>query len=606
MLALGVGLAVAGVRFAWQQLRGLKYNLIEAIEGFCGMVPASIGTQNIVFDLAAVRRFTEKLRPLTLFGEKHIASLMFDFANAQYLMSTGREDQAHDLLEKLQRGFPDPAIRKVLGEAHWKAMYGGILFSLGCVYPYEFGQRSLAVAREMETLGVRVWAMAAEEVRMLHHAFRGESEAVAGFRERVELFAVQGSTTWQAEIFWPILLLDSEIRSGNTLAVRTIHEQLARRSKDHPTLQVYSEIARATYLMLRGEHARAIPLYERILDGLVGQDESSAWQAFRACFGFANALNMAREHARAKQYTSELLTRAGSEVRRVVGHYLEPQRQLALAESGLGNHERAAQILDTLLAEHAGEDQPMLIGLLHKARAEVALQTTDAAVFERHFVEMDRRFREAKNPSLIAQIERVAAAAVSAGLRPRAASMPSERAPGFAISTATQRAIAGVTSAANRADAALGIIVQQTHARRGYLFVLRGDRLELAAATDAGPPSISAFERLQNDVRRVRYLAQEDDYETAAVESIKAAEPTKSVFIDSAPRGDGARTAEHEGRRVLVLQTRQAGQLMVVGGVIVECDSDHAFAIDAELLEPISSALLARTSPPSTATARPE
>src|SRR5204863_135711 len=94
------------------------------------------------------------------------------------------------LAGRLSRFLPD---KLALGEAHWKAMYGGILFSLGIVYPYEFGQRALEMAKEMDTLGVRVWSMAAEEVRMLHHAFRGETEEVQRFRERVELFAVQGS-----------------------------------------------------------------------------------------------------------------------------------------------------------------------------------------------------------------------------------------------------------------------------------------------------------------------------------------------------------------------------------------------------------------------------
>jgi tRNA A-37 threonylcarbamoyl transferase component Bud32 len=598
-LALGLGLAVGFFGFAWQQLRGLKYSLIEAIEGFCGLVPASIGTQNIVFDLPVVQRFTEKLRPLTLFGEKHIASLMFDFANAQYLMSTGREDGAHDLLENLRRDFPDPAIRKVLGEAHWKAMYGGILFSLGCVYPYEFGERSLAIAREMETLGVRVWAMAAEEVRMLHHAFRGEAEAVAQYRERVELFAVQGSTTWQAEIFWPILLLDTEIRSGNTQAVRTIHEQLARRSKDHPTLKVYAEIARATHLTLRGEHARAIPLYERILAELATQDESSAWQAFRACFGFANALNMAGEHARAKRYASELLTRAGKDVRRVVGHYLEPQRQLALAEAGLGNHARAVELLDALLTEHAAEDQPMLIGLLHKARAEVALSMSDAVAFERHFAEMDRRFRAAKSPSMIASAERLAAAAVAAGLRPRPTSLHSELAPGFAVSTATQRAVASVLNATNRAEAALTVIVKGAQARSGHLFLLRDEQLELVAATGGSQPGAAAFERLHNDVLRARHLAHEDESATA-VDFVTKVEPAKSVFIDCPLRHELARSGEHELHRVLVLSTRRNDQLVVVGGVILECGQGLVVAVDAELLEPIASALHSQTLAPTT------
>ena len=46
--------------------------------------------------------------------------------------------------------------------------------------------RALDMAREMEQVGVRVWAMAAEEARMLYHAMRGETEAVRRCRERVD------------------------------------------------------------------------------------------------------------------------------------------------------------------------------------------------------------------------------------------------------------------------------------------------------------------------------------------------------------------------------------------------------------------------------------
>ena len=99
----------------------------------------------------------------------------------------------------------------------------------------------------------------------------------------------------------------------------------------------------------------------------------------------------------------------------MVVHYLEPQRQLALAEAGLGNHAEAVRMLDALLAEHGAQDQPLLIGLLHKARAEVALSMNDAAGFDAHFAEMERCFRRSRNPALIAQIARTAKLALAAG-----------------------------------------------------------------------------------------------------------------------------------------------------------------------------------------------
>jgi len=49
------------------------------------------------------------------------------------------------------------------------------------------------------------------------------------------------------------------------------------------------------------------------------------------------------------------------------------------------------------------------------------------------------------------------------------------------------------------------------------------------------------------------------------------------------------------GHRLLVLSTKRAGSIVVVGGVIVVPDSEREFAVDADLLEPIASALLGHT-----------
>ena len=211
------------------------------------------------------------------------------------------------------------------------------------------------------------------------------------------------------------MLLDSAIRAGDAIAVRTIREQLSRRAKEHPSLQSFADVAHATYLTLRGDHAVAIATFERIIDRCRTLSPALSWPTFRGCVAYAQALNAVGEHARAKRYLTESLERAGADVTRLVVHYLEPQRQLALAEAGLGNHAEAVRMLDALLSKHGAQDQPLLIGLLHKARAEVALSMSDAAGFAAHFTEMEQCFRRSQNPALIAQIARTAKLALAAG-----------------------------------------------------------------------------------------------------------------------------------------------------------------------------------------------
>ena len=596
-LALGLGLGVAAVRFAVQRLRGLRFGLVEAIESFCGLVPASIGTQNIVFDLPALRRFVALLKPLKLFGKKHIASLMYDFAYSQYLMGFGKEKEATELLETLRLTFPDPRwkLKQVLGEAHWKAMYGGILFSLGIGYPYEFGSRALTIANEMEALGVRVWAMAAEEVRMLHHAMRGESEPVQRCRERVELFAVQGSTTWQADIFWPILLLDTEIRAGDAIAVRTIREQLTRRANDHPSLRVFADVAHCSYLTLRGEHRAAIAAFERLHEQLGELEPELAWPAFRASFALAAALNAAGEHERAKNYATESLRRAGADVERVVAHYLEPQRQLALAEAGRRERERARQQHDCLLAAPGGEDQPMLIGLLHKARAELAAASEDHPAFEHHLQAALRNFNASRNPSLIAQGARLSKRVERGHTGPSMPIRVPRPATNDSISVLTSRALSELSGVSERAELALRLVVKSSAASAGFLYVLRGERLELAAASSNEHPGPELEAKLSAEIEQVRSRALDDDGLTAAVDS---PDDPRSVFIDSSVElthepgdGTGAEPAAVCAPRFLVLTSQHAGRPALVGGLIIEPSPDRPFTVDVELLDPIARAL---------------
>ena len=200
------------------------------------VVPPAVGTQNIVFDLPATR-VPELLEALKLFGRDHIASLMYDFADSQYLMGFGREEEAPECSSTCggssrSRISSSGARRSSLeGDVRRHRVLARLL------YPYEFGERALEAAKELEELDVRVWAMAADEVRMLHYALRGETDEVHHYRERVELFAVQGSTTWQADIFWPILLHGRRDARRRHHRGRTIREQLARRAKDHPSLR---------------------------------------------------------------------------------------------------------------------------------------------------------------------------------------------------------------------------------------------------------------------------------------------------------------------------------------------------------------------------------
>ncbi|HET6331764.1 MAG TPA: protein kinase [Polyangiales bacterium] len=572
-LGLVIGLVTAGVQFKKQRKLGLNYDLRAAISSFCGIVPASVGTFNICYDITAVERLTTALEPLRLFGPDHIATLMHDFARAQLAMGQSREWDAREILERLDTQFNRPQIIEVLGEAHWRAMYGGILYSLGILHPYEFGSRALERARAMEALGVRVWAMAADQVRMLYHALRGESERVNHYRERVELYAVQGSSTWQSELFWPVLLLGSELLCKDVIATRNIWEQLVRRSSEAPSLEVYARAARAAYLSMRGESADAIAAYETVLPELAPRTRV-AWSTLRA--HFAETLTAAGQPERAKALMLETLAAAKPEELELVGRFLEPKRQLALAEAGLGNHVEAVRQLDLLLANHGHEDQPLLIGLLHKARAEVALQMRDRPCFDAHAAKVHDHFRETKNSALIAQWKTLLEAAERAGWKRTDAASALGPSPAHSADAFTS-----LLTTSDPHDFALRLLLESAHASHGFLYTYNGGHLQLCAAKSETEPPHALEQTL---LEQARHFELETNFDP----SVDDPDDEHTQFIQSkAPPAEGAFHTE-------LLSVRHQGKLAVVGAVIMRPAPGESLQIDHGYLNRVATALRTR------------
>jgi tetratricopeptide (TPR) repeat protein len=576
-LALIVSLVIAGIGFARQKKKGLNYDLRQAIGSFCGIVPASLGTHAICYNTETVRRLVDRLTPLRMFGEGHIATLVHDLGRVQQGMSEGREYEALQALHVLLKKFEEPHVAATLGEGHFKSIYGGVLFALGTLYPYQFGDATLEIAARMEALNVRIWAMGADQVRLLHHAFRAETERVQYFRERVETYAVQGSTSWQAEVIWPVLLLASDTLAGDTIGVRRASEQLARRAEDVPGLSDYAQVAHAIYLYLRGNAEEAIAAFEQVLPRLPPR-KRVAWHSVRAFY--ADALNRAGYPQRAKQVAEEVLGLMTPGEESIVVRFLEPERQLALAEAGLGNHARAMEILDAALARHATRDNPLLIGLLHKARAELAFQLQDMECAERHLQHFEQQARAARNPALIAQWERLSE---KMHRSERAAGRDAGAKAEDALSVLTQKVHSELCAADDPFACALALIKGRTGAKAAYLYVVKQDKPSLVSASSPLEPPLALEAQLLDQIRRFNAKAQEEAQGASASELEGGR--TATVFVETTPPPPASET-----HQLFVLTTELGGISNAVGGVIIEVGTPVA-ALEEHFLEAVAAGL---------------
>jgi hypothetical protein len=571
--ALKRGLAIGAAGFAEHAAGAVGYDLKAALAATIGMVPACAAVYATCFNREAVERIVRAIGPLTLFGEAHVAYPMYLFADAEAKIQ-GSESESRGIWERALTRFEDPVFANAVGEARTRALRGGVMFMLRLFDCYHFGDRALAEASHMENLGVKAWTVTADQIRLLYHSFRGESVEAKRYMERVEQNVVQGAQTWQSELFWPALLLNADVLTGDAIAARRRYVQLERWSKEVASLKPQAEAARAAYLMLRGDVSGAILLYERLMPSFPCR-KRVGWETTRAYF--AKALNAAGAHARAKVVAEEVVSNMipGDEL--FAARFLEVRRQLALAESGLGNHERAAALLDDFLEKHGNESNPLLVGLLHQARAQVAERAKDPATAEAHRSQMESRFRQTKNPLLIAQCERAhrSSATLSAvrGERERY-QLIANTVSAFRTAPFTGVTLAGdqtqasssagpvgideiLTSSGEPFEAGLEFVLRHTMAKSAYLYVLKGGDLRLAwSSTNGEPPSPAVAE-----LRRWLDVARDNARQHTTVDGLDARI---------------AQAATISGYRLVALQS--STDRAIVGGVILEAEPNVALA----------------------------
>lgn len=592
-LALSLGLTRAGLAFLRPRRRPLGYDLPAAVAACYAVFAATLGAYSLCQETSAAERMVEMARPLRLFGDKHLATLIYDSACAYLRLHRGGEHQARVLLEGYERQFREPALKRTIGEQQWKFLDGALLSTIGTLYSYEFGSRALEVATEMEQLGFRSWKMSALQVRLLHHAMRGESETARHYGDQAELFAVQGNPTWQTDMVVPPTLVEPEFQARDTVGMRRLLEQVTRQAEKVPASQPYADATHAAYLTLRGELDAALALFERMLPRLAFR-QAVGWSTIRGWY--ASALNAAGHHQRAKQLALEVVSVHTSHQLRIRLDTVSMRCQLALAELGLGRHAEAAAVLDACLMDCGHHDQPLYVGLLHRTRAQVALAAGEPETFKTHLQETERRFRGTRNPALVAQWERLAEQGVRSGLiEPVTGSYPLPAIEPHAQSIwAWECALNDLAEATDPCEHALQMLVEQAGARHGYLYTFDGERMQLLVATSPEEPPRDCELHLQRAAASVRTLSnrrgQGNCVAAHACEAIVvAAEPETTAVASPAAKQWQTRY------RVALLSSGQADEPPVAGGVILENEHGSQRDLNADLLPIIARLLSART-----------
>lgn len=420
-LALVTGLMYAAVRRGMVPQRERLGTVRTMLADFIGLISSGIASAASAFDGPAALRMSAMLEPLDALPPNTPAALARQFclataelAAARFAAASARYAQFLPVLAEPIPGFADDQRRPIYlgclnGRAQAEATRGSPL--------------ALEIADELGR-GDPFFAPHAECARMTYFGHRGEMDKAEVHRARAELFALQGGNSWSAVTVLTVRRMCIACATYDSIALVQTIAELDRLTAIAPSLRTMKAMAEAWLEYLRGRPERAVASYERSIE----TDDAKALPThYWDLWNYATALNGCRQFARAKQVCSSFMQRYAQEV--VPASVKFGMRiEFAHAEAGLGNQSLACELMETLMADAEEADNPLVSGMLYRARAQLAIQMRDLPAFDEAFAVMSQQFGATRNPSLLRLCAALLSEAQRAGLRGRGrANSPSEQ-----------------------------------------------------------------------------------------------------------------------------------------------------------------------------------
>ncbi|MET0384396.1 MAG: serine/threonine-protein kinase [Polyangiales bacterium] len=509
-LAAALGSAWLGMR-----RRRADLNPIEAVTWLVTVLGYLMGPAAMSVDQERLRRYAKVFEPLLVLGPHHAVATLHRFCLALVLGLEDRCDESQRTLRSVIARLELPGPIPGLPERNRRNLLAAVQYTFGTRETFACDAHVLQTADALSG-GTALHALQAEQLRALHHSYLGEVERAADYERRVERKAIQLGTAWQAELVAPRHLVRIALWTHDLAAQKRAVRALTRLVQDIPTFAISLRRARASELVLRGQHREALPLLEteETPQGELG------WASMRAQLAYA--YNSLGQHERAAAVCRDVLTRMRPGDLDFVILNLPVEIELAVAEAGLGGVARADQRLQGLLQRHASRG-PLVVGYLQRARLRISLAHGDVDAADRHLEAMQACYGPTRIPSLLALCVEYQSELQRA--RHPHASTDATLDRGDAHLLTRVELILGTTAndvSDNTEQAALEVALKVTSAEHACLVYL--DPHTAAATSGAPPPSeVVAWARAQ-----LRAAAHEDD-RTEAVWSV----PPPSHLLDT-------------------------------------------------------------------------
>jgi hypothetical protein len=406
-LALIFGILLAWIRFRLAPARERRYSFKTLLTHLFGTVTTMAGAASLSFDPERCERIADILEPFSVLPARLTAVGIYEFCRGTRDISRENEAVAYETFQKLLTRFQDPRYYPSLPADARKFYVAGAHFVRGTFGIFRAdGRGALESADALDRMGLKLYAMIASQLRCLYFTMRGDFAKAAVHRERVELHAAHIGSVWQVETWEAAALLLVYPQLGDVVGSARLAHRLERLGQSVPSLKRYAALARDGILLTRGEQANR-PAIARI----VAEYERHAPRSYIGWAGamgyVARSYNTCGEHAQAKRVCELALRHVTDADRDYLLHFITLDLELATADAALGRPDEALRRIDALVARHADSGHLLGIGLLHEARAGIALSAGKMDEYEQSLGEVERCFQSAKEVGLMARGKRL-------------------------------------------------------------------------------------------------------------------------------------------------------------------------------------------------------
>jgi hypothetical protein len=402
-LALGLGLGLGFMRMLFSKGPRLgAQRFAEALTLLCTAVTSYTGMAAITLDAPRARRAAAALDPLRALGPDSAPFVLSEYARALAMVPEDRVLATIAACRRVVERCDDP--RPIIG---WspdlrRMLTANALYPWGSLEALREDPAALRIADRLDSLGLRIANLYADQIRFSYHGVRGEAALAGRYRKRVQMFALQAGAGWIAETWAPTSALLVDVMARDSVGIRRVMGELDQLSVEIPSLRGHARLAHAANHALHRDDVAARDAVSELLSA-----------APRSFIGWTASMSEAvriftrlGDRARARQIGEQVLSSLDADERCVTTMVAPVITALALAEAEL-DAPLAAQRIDAYLAEIGPRGGPLTRGMLHEARAQIALAAGDRPSAREHLAHVEVWFLGTENPVLIARCERL-------------------------------------------------------------------------------------------------------------------------------------------------------------------------------------------------------